>query len=86
MLYNTFKYTLEFHLLLKAMQIARVSQRREALGFFISFLFIFLFETRSVFTSHLSFLTLTTALRHFCNKNATAKLKKVNEPVPFVSS
>ena len=51
-----------------------------------SFLFLFLFETRSVFTSHLSFLTLTTAQRHFCNKNATAKLKKVNEPVPFVLS
>ena len=36
MLYNTFKYTLEFHFLLIAMQkiIARVSLRREALGFF----------------------------------------------------
>lgn len=86
MLYNTFKYTLEFHFLLIAMQkiIARVRQRREALGFFFSFLF--LFQTRSVFTSHLSFLTLTTTQRHFCHKNSTAKLKKVNEPVPFVLS
>ena len=56
-----------------AMQIAPVSQRREALGF------SFLFETKSVFTSHLSFLTLTTGQRHICNKNASARLKKVNE-------
>ena len=63
-----------------AMQIARVSEKREALGFSFLF-FFFLFETKSVITSHFSFLTLTTGQRHFCNKNATAKLKKVNDPV-----